>query len=158
MRLVSDARAVLHHARASVVASGTATVEAALLGNPFIAVYRVSPLTYAIARRVVRVPHVAMVNLIAGRRIVPELIQHEFTAANVTQCLRPLLEDAQARATMQAELQAVGNALRIEHPKERRTAIERTAGIAIESIAQSRRMQPPARPVSMRSVGKRPLA
>ena len=114
VRLVSDARAALYHARASIVASGTATVEAALIGNPFIAVYRVSPLTYAIARRVVSVPHVAMVNLIAGRRIVPELIQHEFTAANVAQCLLPLLKDPQARATMQSDLQAVGASLRID--------------------------------------------
>jgi lipid-A-disaccharide synthase len=72
---VEDARAALHHARVSVVASGTATVEAALIGNPFVVVYRVSPLTYAIAKRVVTVPHVAMANLIAGNRVVPELIQ-----------------------------------------------------------------------------------
>ncbi len=78
-----DARATLFHARASVVASGTATVEAALIGNPFVVVYRVSPLTYAIARRVVKVPHVAMANLIAGKRVVPELIQRDFTAANI---------------------------------------------------------------------------
>src|SRR5450631_34602 len=70
--LVNDARATLHHARASVVASGTATVEAALIGNPFLVVYRVSRITYAVAQKVVRVAHVGMVNLIAGRRIVPE--------------------------------------------------------------------------------------
>ena len=69
VRLVDDARATLFHARASVVASGTATVEAALMGNPFVVVYRVSSLTYAIAKRVVKVPHVAMVNLIAGKRL-----------------------------------------------------------------------------------------
>ncbi len=64
---VRDARAALFHSRASVVASGTATVEAALIGNPFVVVYRVSPVTYAIAKRVVKVPHVAMANLIAGQ-------------------------------------------------------------------------------------------
>ncbi|HEX3996064.1 MAG TPA: lipid-A-disaccharide synthase, partial [Acetobacteraceae bacterium] len=77
--ITDDARAVLCHARASIVASGTATVEAALIGNPFIVVYRISPLSYAVAKRVVDVPHVAMVNLIAGKRIVPELIQGDFT-------------------------------------------------------------------------------
>ena len=91
--VVDDARAALFHARASVVASGTATVEAALIGNPFVVVYRVSPLTYAIAKRVVKVPHVAMANLIAGKRVVPELIQHDFTAANIVQQLEPLLPD-----------------------------------------------------------------
>ena len=104
VRLVSDARATLLHARASVVASGTATVEAALIGNPFVVVYRVSPLTYAIAKRVVKVPHVAMANLIAGKRVVPELIQHDFTAANIVQQLRRLLPDGPDRESMRMEL------------------------------------------------------
>ena len=80
-----------------MVASGTATVEAALIGNPFVVVYRVSPVSYAVAKRVVDVPHVAMVNLIAGRRAVPELIQGDFTAENVVSHLRPLLEESPAR-------------------------------------------------------------
>ncbi len=92
VHLVSDARATLHHTRASVVASGTATVEAALIGNPFVVVYRLSRLSHAIAKRVVTVPHVAMVNLIAGRRLVPELIQDDFTAANIVKELSPLVE------------------------------------------------------------------
>src|ERR1700723_2696712 len=100
VRVVHDARAVLQHARASVVASGTATVEAALIGNPFVVVYRLSRITYAVAKRVVKVAHVGMVNLIAGRRIVPELIQHDFTASKVVEQLRPLLENEQARAKM----------------------------------------------------------
>jgi len=57
------ARGAFPHVRASVGASGTATVEAALIGNPFVVVYRVSWLTYAVAKRVVKVPHVAMANL-----------------------------------------------------------------------------------------------
>src|SRR5947208_2677841 len=64
IRLVSDARAALTHARASVVASGTATVEAALAGNPFVVVYRVSPLTYIFGRHFVSVADYAMANLI----------------------------------------------------------------------------------------------
>lgn len=115
IRAVEDARAVLLHARASVVASGTATVEAALIGNPFVVVYRVSRLTYAIARRLVKVPHVAMANLIAGRRVVPELIQHDFTAANIVQSLRPLLPDGPARESMMKELGAIREALHV-HP------------------------------------------
>lgn len=111
VRLIDDARAALLHARASVVASGTATVEAALIGNPFVVVYRVSRLTYAIARRLVKVPHVAMANLIAGRRVVPELIQHDFTAANIVEHLRHLLPDGPERESMKRELSAVREAL-----------------------------------------------
>ncbi len=120
VRLVNDsarsgaaARAALFHARASVVASGTATVEAALIGNPFVVVYRVSPITYAIARRLVKVPHVAMVNLIAGKRMVPELIQHDLTAANIVQHLRQLLPDGPARQSMMKELGAIRQALHL---------------------------------------------
>ena len=111
LRVIEDARAALFHSRAAVVASGTATVEAALLGNPFVVVYRVSPLTYAIARRLVKVPHVAMANLIAGKRVVPELIQDLFTAANIVHELRPLLPDGPVRASMIRELGAIRDAL-----------------------------------------------
>jgi lipid-A-disaccharide synthase len=137
VRTVTDARAVLLHARASVVASGTATVEAALLGNPFVVVYRVSPLTYAVARRVVSVPHVAMVNLIAGRRIVPELIQDEFTAREVVRRVRPLLEEGQDRATIEADLRSVGRKLCVTDFQDHGGAIERTAAIALGLISRS---------------------
>jgi lipid-A-disaccharide synthase len=136
VRVVHDARAVLQHARASIVASGTATVEAALIGNPFIVVYRVSRITYAVAQRVVRVAHVGMVNLIAGRRIVPELIQHDFTASKVVEQLRPLLENEPARATMQSDLHTVGAALRVNSEG----AIKHAARVALALIAPA---QPP---------------
>ncbi|MDR3754452.1 MAG: lipid-A-disaccharide synthase [Terracidiphilus sp.] len=137
VRLVEDARAALFHARASVVASGTATVEAALIGNPFVVVYRVSRLTYAIARRLVKVPHVAMANLIAGKRVVPELIQQDFTAANIVQHLSQLLPDGPARESMMKELGAIREALhvhqtagRAEHPG----AIETVAAIVAGEV------------------------
>jgi lipid-A-disaccharide synthase len=133
--LVDDARAALLHARGSMVASGTATVEAALLGNPFVVVYRLSKLSYAIARRFVRVPHVAMANLIAGRRVVPELIQHEFTAANVVAALRPLLNDGPAREESMAALREVRALL---HTREGEAvgerAIDRVARICAELL------------------------
>jgi len=66
-------------AHAAVVASGTATVEAALAGVPTVIVYRVSPLTFAVARRLIRVEHVGMANLLAGERLFPELVQADFT-------------------------------------------------------------------------------
>ena len=67
----------------AITASGTATVQAALHGRPMVVVYRLSPLTYRLGRRFLLVDHVAMVNLIAGRRIVPELIQDDCTAENI---------------------------------------------------------------------------
>jgi lipid-A-disaccharide synthase len=144
---VRDARAALHHARASVVASGTATVEAALIGNPFIVVYRVSPVTYAIARRVVKVPHVAMANLIAGKRVVPELIQHDFTAANIVQQLTRLLPDGPARESMKMELGAIRTALLTaenQHPWP--GAIERVASIVLEEMHPASSAAPAAEP------------
>jgi lipid-A-disaccharide synthase len=115
--LVDDARAALFHARASVVASGTATVQALTIGTPFVVVYRVSALTFALAKRMVRYPAeipaepdadgnlpVAMVNLIAGKRIVPELLNRRFTAANLIAALRPLLDETQERREMIAAL------------------------------------------------------
>lgn len=95
--LVSDARAALCHARAAAVASGTATVEAALMGCPFVMVYRVSALSYLLGRPLVRLPRFAMVNLIAGREVVPELVQSRFTPANVASKLRELISDGPAR-------------------------------------------------------------
>ncbi len=127
------ARAALFHARASVVASGTATVEAALIGNPFVVVYRVSPLTYAIAQRVVTVPHVAMANLIAGCRAVPELIQGDFTAENIVHHLAPLLPDGPPRQSMMQELARV-RALLTSHPVQSESAasaVDRVAEIAL---------------------------
>ncbi len=114
IHVVQDARAALFHARASVVASGTATVEAALIGNPFIAVYRLSDFSYAVASRLVNLPHVAMVNLIAEDRIVPELIQDDFTPENIVRTLQPLLEETGYRSQMIEELKSVRKALHWE--------------------------------------------
>jgi lipid-A-disaccharide synthase len=136
--LVSDPRAALYHARGSVVASGTATVEAALLGNPFVVVYRLSKVSYAIARRFVRVPHVAMANLIAGRRLVPELIQHDFTAANVVEALRPLLAEGPAREEMMTGLREVRG--RLDRSRDEsagsESAIDRAARICVGLLAE----------------------
>lgn len=112
VRLVRDARAALLHARASIVASGTATVEAALIGNPFVVVYRLGRVSYAVARRFVTVPHVAMVNLIAGERVVPELIQDLFTPAAVAQAIRPLIAKTPERAAMEHSLGRIRQTLK----------------------------------------------
>jgi lipid-A-disaccharide synthase len=100
-------------AAASVVitASGTATVQAAMHGRPMVIVYGVSPLTYAIGRRFVKVPHYGMVNLVAGRRIVPELIQERFTPDHVARETVSLLRDPSRADAMRADLAAVREAL-----------------------------------------------
>jgi lipid-A-disaccharide synthase len=95
----------------AIVASGTATVEAALLGTPMVVVYRVSPTSAFVLKRMVRSPFIAMVNLIAGRRVVPELIQDQFTSESVVEEVRKLLESPAARDEMKAGLAEVRTTL-----------------------------------------------
>ena len=91
----------------SVVSSGTATVEAALMDAPMIVVYRLAPLTASIARLLVRTPMFAMVNLIAGNRVVPELVQKDFTPARLANEAIRLLDSPDARAEMRRGLAEV---------------------------------------------------
>ncbi len=107
IHLVPEALPALYHSRAAVVASGTATVEAALIGTPFVMVYRVSPLTYALGKPRVKVPYFAMVNLIAGEEVVPELVQHEFTAQNIVAEMNEIIPGGEARTRMIERLAAV---------------------------------------------------
>lgn len=95
--------AVLASADVALTASGTATVQAALHETPMVVVYRLSPLTYTVGRRLVKVDTFAMVNLIAGERIAPELIQDAFTAEAVADEAVSLLTDAdRVRAVRQS--------------------------------------------------------
>ncbi len=100
------AQEVMAAADAVLLASGTATLEAMLLQRPMVVAYRLAPLTYAIARRLVRTPHVAIPNLLAGRAVVPEFIQHAATPAALGGAIAQLLEPA-AGAAMRAELARV---------------------------------------------------
>jgi lipid-A-disaccharide synthase len=106
-----DARATLLHARAAAVASGTSTLEASLIGTPFAMVYRVAPLTWSLGRRLVKVDRFAMVNLIAERDVVPELVQADFTPQRVSTELRRLIPDGEARRTMIHDFQEVRHRL-----------------------------------------------
>lgn len=115
IHLVPEALPALAHSRAGIIASGTATVEAALMGTPFVMVYRVSPLTYALGRPRVKIPYFAMVNLIAGKEVVPELVQQKFTAQNVVEEIRKVLPDETPRAQMIENLAAVKQALLGRH-------------------------------------------
>jgi lipid-A-disaccharide synthase len=133
VRLVRDARATLFHSRAGIVASGTATVEAALIGTPFVMIYRVTPLTYALGRRLVKLPHFAMVNLIAGREIVPEFVQHEFIPDNVAAKVRELINDGPSRERMLPALAEVREKL---HPPSAGLASDRAAEAVLAVTAK----------------------
>ncbi len=100
LELVADARQALASSQAAVVASGTATLEAALAGTPFVMVYRLTPLTWLLGRRLVEVPFFCIVNLIAGREVVPELVQRDFTAVNVAARIERVLADGLERQQM----------------------------------------------------------
>jgi lipid-A-disaccharide synthase len=94
-------------ADAAIVSSGTATVEAALLDVPMVVVYRVTPLTALLAKPLVQTSYFSMVNLIAGRRVVPELIQKDFTPARVAEEVLRLLNEPQAREELRSGLAEV---------------------------------------------------
>ncbi len=111
--LVPESLPALWHCRAGIIASGTATVEAALMRTPFVMVYRVSALTYLLGKPRVKVPRFAMVNLIAGEDVVPELVQHDFTAHNVVDRLQEILPDGPVRDRMLASLTQVKARLRL---------------------------------------------
>src|ERR1041385_9142491 len=112
IHLTTNARATLMHARAAVVASGTATVEAALSGTPFIVVYRLAPLTWLLGRGLVKLATFAMPNLIAEKKIVPELIQRDFTVDNVMRELEAIIPEGPARQQMESDLKMVHQRLR----------------------------------------------
>jgi len=122
---------VLSAVDVAVVSSGTATVEAALCGTPTVVVYRLSPMTAAIARPLLRTPHFAMVNLIAGRRVVPELIQDAFTGPAVAREVGRLLDTPSAREAMQRDLATVESRLHGPHGD----AIARAADVVCEMLS-----------------------
>jgi lipid-A-disaccharide synthase len=128
---VKHSATALLHSRAAVVTSGTATVEAALMATPFVVVYRLSPLTFFAAKRLVKVGHVAMPNLIAGRQIVPELLQSDFTPQNVVSHLLQIIPDSEPRREMLAGLAEVSKALRREGEIP---AVERAANAIFKSL------------------------
>ena len=139
IRLVPDAIPALWHSRAGIIASGTATVEAAMMNTPFVMVYRVSPLTYLLGKPRVKVPRFAMVNLIAEQEVVPELVQHDFTAQNVVKHLQQIIPGGPARDRMLAGLARVKDQLRVPQsfptpPTPPMPAADRAAEIILELL------------------------
>jgi lipid-A-disaccharide synthase len=111
-----------------VVASGTATVEAALAATPTIIIYRVSPLTFAVGRLLVQVEHVGMANLLAGERIFPELLQHLLTPESLAGEVFSLIKDRERLEVMRRGLARIIE--RLGDPG----ASRRAARVALEII------------------------
>jgi lipid-A-disaccharide synthase len=116
-------------ADAAIVSSGTATIEAALLDVPMVVIYRVTPLTAFLAKPLVRTPFYSMVNLIAGRRAVPELIQNDFKPKRVAAEVLRLLNDPAARESLRRDLAEVRR--RLGPPG----AVDRAADAILKLIA-----------------------
>jgi lipid-A-disaccharide synthase len=135
IHLVPEALPALLHSRAGIVASGTATVEAALMGTPFVMVYRVSPLTYALGKPRVKVPYFAMVNLIAEKEVVPELVQGKFTAENIVAEMNKIIPDGEPRACMIEGLAGVKARLKHGSGAESHPA-EKAAEIILNLLVQ----------------------
>ena len=102
------------HSSLALAASGTVTMEAAVLGTPMITFYKVTALSWRAGRRLVKVPYLSMVNLIAGRLVVPELIQDDMTAGGLAAAAEELLSSGERMARMRADLAAVRAALLLE--------------------------------------------
>jgi lipid-A-disaccharide synthase len=99
---------LLQYATAALVKSGTTTLEAGIAGTPMVVVYRMAPLSYLLARHLVKVPHIALANLIAERRVAPEFVQDAATPAALAEALAPLLrEDSPERQAMVQGLAAI---------------------------------------------------
>ena len=107
----NEAWDALGHASLALAASGTVTMEAAVLGTPMVTFYRVTALSWWAGRRLVKVPYLSMVNLIAGRSVVPELIQDDMTAARLADAATELLASESRLTQMRADLAAVRQSL-----------------------------------------------
>lgn len=102
--LAGQAHEVMNNVDFLIIASGSATLEAGLLGCPMVLVYKLHPLTYFIARRLVKTPHIGLVNLVLGEGAVPELIQDQVTEKNIAACALDILNDDKKRQAVRERL------------------------------------------------------
>ena len=122
------------HASLALAASGTVTMEAAVLGTPMVTFYKVTALSWWAGRRLVKVPYLSMVNLIAQRLVVPELIQDQMTAENIAAAATNLLASESQLAQMRADLAAVRASLVLED--DARTPLQRAASIIAAALQE----------------------
>jgi len=124
-----DVRCLLpDHCHVALVASGTATLDTAIMGIPMVIVYKVAPLSYWLGKRLIKVPYIGLANLIAGERVVPELIQEDVTPQRLATEALSLLENEEIRKTMIEKLNRIRKGL------GKGGASEKVARIAIEMI------------------------
>ena len=116
---------------AAIVASGTATLETALMGVPMAVVYRTSWPTYLAARMVLRIPHIALVNVIAGQEIVPEFVQHHARPERIARSIVELLRNDERRAHMKEGLQQ-----RVKNRLGESGAVERAADVVVKYLGR----------------------
>lgn len=135
VQLVEDAEPALLHSHAAIVASGTATLQTALIGTPFVMVYRVTPLTYLFGRPLVKVPYFAMPNLIAGREVVPEFVQRAFIPDNVAAKIEELMSEGPSRQRMIEGFSEIRSRLQIA---SNGTVSDRAASAILSSLARSK--------------------
>lgn len=134
---VTDSHALLRHARAAIVKSGTTTLEAAIAETPFVVAYKTHPLTYWLAERLVEVDHVALANLVAGARVVPELLQDQATPEALAAAVEPLIDESSGtRIRMVAALAEIRHKLESAEAGGRSTA-ERVVALAAELLEES---------------------
>jgi len=122
--------AALRAADAAVITSGTATLEAAILGTPQVMVYKLSSVSYGIAKRLVRIRHVALPNIVAGKEIVKELLQEAVTPQAIADAVRPLFHDAEAVRRMRQDYADVVRRL------GRQGAVERAAKVVLAAAEE----------------------
>ncbi len=111
-KLVDDSQVAMSAADLVVLASGTATLEAMLLRRPMVVNYRLAALTYALASRIVKVPHIALPNLLSGKRLVPEYIQDDVTVSNLRAEILSFFDGDQSTDDLLSEFQTLHEALR----------------------------------------------
>jgi lipid-A-disaccharide synthase len=122
--LFGHSQLALAAADVALVASGTATLEAALLGCPHVVTYRVSPITYRMMKRKAYLPYVGLPNILAGEFVVPEILQYDATAQNLSQALANIVRHKAMREKMQGKFAEIHKLLRQDNPERLRTALQ----------------------------------
>lgn len=111
-----------------LLASGTAALEAMLLKRPMVVAYKLAPLTYAMASRMLKVPYVSLPNLLAGERLVPEYLQNDVTVENLTRELNSLIGDEQRRAHLAQRFHQIHEQIRLDADTQAAEAVLQVAG------------------------------